>query len=48
MKEKKSPLGIRISERPLEYRDGILSIPFYLIKQLPRLVKMVIARSLNL
>ncbi len=48
MKEKKSPLGIRISERPLEYRDGILSIPFYLIKQLPRLVKMIIARSLNL
>lgn len=48
MKEKNSLLGIRISERPLEYRDGILSIPFYLVKQIPRLVKMVIARSLNL
>ena len=38
MKEKKSPLGIRISERPLEYRDGILSVPFYMVKQIPRLV----------
>ncbi|MEI8301361.1 MAG: AAA family ATPase [Chlamydiota bacterium] len=38
IKEKKSPLGIRISERPLEYRDGILSVPFYMVKQIPRLV----------
>jgi predicted AAA+ superfamily ATPase len=34
--EKKSPLGVRISEQPLQYRKDhrILSIPFYLIGQL--------------
>ena len=41
MSEKKCPIGIRISERPLAYKDGILSIPFYMIKQLPRLVRLI-------
>jgi hypothetical protein len=36
--EKKVPLGVRISELPLSLRDSILSIPFYLIEELPRLV----------
>lgn len=39
MKEKKSPLGIRISQQPLSYKDNILSVPFYMIEQIPRLVK---------
>jgi hypothetical protein len=39
MKEKKSPLGVRISQHPLALKDNILSIPFYMIDQIPRLVK---------
>jgi predicted AAA+ superfamily ATPase len=42
MKEKKSPLGIRICQNPLSYEDGILSVPFYMIEQIPRLVKEVL------
>jgi predicted AAA+ superfamily ATPase len=38
MTEKKIPLGMRISANNLSLRDSILSIPFYLIEQLPRLV----------
>lgn len=38
MKEKESPLGIRISMQPLSYKDKILSIPFYMMEQVPRLV----------
>jgi predicted AAA+ superfamily ATPase len=39
MQEKKSKLGIRISQRPLSYTNGVLSIPFYMISQIPRLTK---------
>lgn len=42
MKEKKAPLGIRISLHPLSYKDNILSVPFYMIEQIPRLVKTVL------
>jgi hypothetical protein len=37
--EKKVPLGVRISEKSLSLSDGILSIPFYLMAELPRLIK---------
>ncbi len=40
IKKRAFPLGIRISETPLELRDNILSIPFYLISELSRLLKM--------
>jgi predicted AAA+ superfamily ATPase len=39
LREKKSRLGIRISEQPLQFQDKILSIPFYLIHSLNRLVR---------
>ena len=39
MSQKKSLLGIRISEHNLSFHDGVLSIPFYLIKILPKLVE---------
>ncbi len=39
MKERRAPLGLRISQKPLSYEEGILSIPFYLIGHIPRLVK---------
>lgn len=39
MQEKSSKLGIRVSQAPLDYSHSILSIPFYLLSELPRLVK---------
>lgn len=42
LKEKNSSLGIRISESPLTYNPPILSIPFYLISELPRLMEEVL------
>lgn len=39
LSEKKSSLGIRISETPFSRVDDVLNIPFYLIEQLPRLVR---------
>ncbi len=36
--EKKAPCGIRISQHPLSFHDGILSIPLYLVSQLQRLI----------
>lgn len=37
--EKKVSFGIRISESPFLLKSDILSIPFYLIEELPRLVR---------
>lgn len=39
MKEKKAKIGVRISEHPLSFRDSILSVPFYLIGSLERIVR---------
>lgn len=39
MQEKSCPMGIRIAALPLSFEDNILTIPLYLIKELPRLVK---------
>lgn len=39
MEDKKLPLGIRISKDPLSLKNGILSLPFYLISEIPRLVE---------
>ncbi len=39
MEEKDMPLGVRISQHPLSYEGKILSVPFYLIHALPRLIK---------
>jgi len=38
MEEKKHPVGIRVSQQPLSFDKGILSIPFYLLEQLPALL----------
>ena len=40
MHEKKLAFGIRISESPLTFHQHILSIPFYLISEIPRLVEL--------
>ena len=39
MKEKDLPTGVRISTLKLQVNDNILSVPFYLISQLKRLLK---------
>jgi uncharacterized protein len=38
MQEKKSKLGIRISQSPLSFEQNILSVPFYMISEIPRLI----------
>ncbi len=42
LEEKKIPFGVRISELPLSYTNQVLSIPLYLIEQLPRLSKTIL------
>ena len=39
MKEKNIPIGIRISSKKLALHDKVLSVPFYLISQLQRLLQ---------
>lgn len=41
IQEKRARFGIRISQEKLSYYDNLLSIPLYLIEQLPRLVKSI-------
>lgn len=38
LKEKKAPIGIRISQSPLSFENNVLSVPFYLISKLPELL----------
>jgi len=39
MEQKKSALGVRISQHELSLYDGILSVPFYAIANLPSLIR---------
>ena len=39
LKEKRAKFGIRISQNKLSYSDNILSLPLYMVEQIPRLVK---------
>ena len=41
MVEKGVEIGVRISEAPLSFDNGILSIPFYMIEQTPRLIRSI-------
>lgn len=41
MNEKKSPLGIKISQEPLGWNNKILSVPFYLTSHMQRLIDVV-------
>lgn len=38
MEEKKAPFGLRISQAPLSFSQNVLSVPFYMIQEIPRLV----------
>jgi predicted AAA+ superfamily ATPase len=42
MKEKNPSLGIRISQNPLSLYENILSVPFYMISQIPKLLKQIL------
>jgi predicted AAA+ superfamily ATPase len=42
MEEKNSLLGIRISQKPLSFEENILTVPFYMIQQIPRLIEEVL------
>lgn len=37
--EKKAPLGIRLSQAPLSLERDVLSVPFYMINEIPRLIR---------
>ena len=41
MDKYKAPLGIRISANPLSFEEGILSVPFYAVPEINRLVEML-------
>jgi len=45
MAEKKTPLGLRISQAPLALERDILSVPFYLIQEIPRLCSSILKKS---
>lgn len=42
MKEFDLDLGLKISTNPLEYKNGLLSIPFYMVNQLDRVLRTVL------
>ena len=42
LQDKKQPFGVRISLHPLSFHDRILSVPLYLIGQLPRLIRIIV------
>jgi uncharacterized protein len=39
LSEKRAKIGVRISEQPLSFIDGVLSLPLYMIHELPRIIK---------
>jgi len=41
LKEKKAKFGVRISKEKLSYYEQVLSVPLYMIEQIPRLVRSV-------
>lgn len=45
LNEKRLPLGIRISADKLYYYNKILSLPLYMIKQIPNIIKKVVSYS---
>jgi predicted AAA+ superfamily ATPase len=40
-REHRCPFGIRVSPLPLSFSDGLLSLPLYLLSELPRLVRSI-------
>ena len=42
MEERRRPIGVQISTAPLHFQNGILSLPLYLISELPRILKSIV------
>ena len=42
LKIKSAPIGIHVSTNLLGFKNGVLSVPFYLIKEIPRLLRPLI------
>lgn len=47
MQEKKSPLGVRVSQLPLSLEKGILNLPLYMISEIDKLTREVLNSSKN-
>lgn len=43
--EKKPPVAVRISQAPLSFQQGILSVPLYMVSELPRLIQSCIQKG---
>ncbi|VAW11817.1 hypothetical protein MNBD_BACTEROID05-316 [hydrothermal vent metagenome] len=41
LNEKKASFGVRVSQNSLSYYDRILSVPLYMVEQIPRMVEAV-------
>jgi predicted RecB family endonuclease len=39
MEDTKAKLGVRVAQLPLSLHDGILSVPLYMVPEIPRLVR---------
>ncbi|MDA9271797.1 DUF4143 domain-containing protein [bacterium] len=42
MEEKKMPIGIRVSQNPLYFDGRILSVPLYMVGEIPRLINLLL------
>lgn len=42
MQLKRSPLGVRLSMKPLALMNNVLSVPLFMVHELPRLIKLVL------
>lgn len=47
MREKKLPIGIKISTQKLAMAQNILTVPFYMIAELPRLVRSIVRHGVS-
>ncbi len=47
MEEKNIPLGVHISQQPLRYSNKVLSLPLYMVGELPRMVRSLIYATDN-
>lgn len=45
LEEKKAPFGIKVSQEPLQKQKQILSVPLYLVSQLPRFIEEMLGKK---
>ncbi len=42
LERKPAPIGLHISTKPLSFKNRVLAVPFYLIKEIPRLIASIL------